>query len=58
MKLLHSVCAKLIYAKFCLTECAISNVVDYKFLKHYKGNEIKIVNPIDFVQIMEEEELI
>ena len=29
MKLLHSVCAKLIYAKLCLTECAISNVVDY-----------------------------
>ncbi len=29
MKLLNSVCAKLIYAKLCLTECEISDVVDY-----------------------------
>jgi hypothetical protein len=29
MKLLHSVCTKLIYPKLCLTECTVSDVVDY-----------------------------
>ena len=47
----HLACAVYSSCEFLLT-------TDIKFLKHYKGNEIKIVNPIDFVQIIEEEELI
>jgi hypothetical protein len=45
----HVACA--IYAK-----CDYFLTTDIKFQKHYKGNEISIINPIDFIQITGEEE--
>ena len=45
----HVACA--IYAS-----CEYLLTTDIKFQKHYKGSEIKIVNPIEFIQITEEEE--
>ena len=45
MKLLHSVCTKLIYAKLCLTECAISYVVDYNF---FQGGNINMATKANY----------
>ena len=45
----HVACA--IYSK-----CDYLLTTDIKFQKHYKGNEISIINPIDFIQITGEEE--
>ncbi|MBR2304211.1 MAG: hypothetical protein IJ871_03630 [Ruminococcus sp.] len=45
----HVACA--IYAS-----CEYLLTTDIKFQKHYKGNEITIINPIEFIQITEEEE--
>lgn len=45
----HIACA--IYAK-----CDYMLTTDIRLLKRYKGNEIKILNPVDFVQMEEEDE--
>ena len=45
----HAACA--IYAG-----CDYLLTTDYRFQKRYKGGEIKILNPLEFVQLVEEEE--
>ena len=44
----HIACA--IYAK-----CDYLLTTDARFMKRYKGNEITIINPVDFIQIETEE---
>ena len=44
----HLACA--IYGK-----CEYLLTTDIRFQKRYKGNEIKILNPLEFVQMVEEE---
>ena len=45
----HAACA--IYA-----ECDYLLTTDTRFQRRYKGGEVKILNPLEFVQIVEEEE--
>ena len=46
----HLACA--IYAK-----CEYLLTTDIRFQRRYKGNEIKILNPVEFINIVEEENI-
>ena len=49
-ELSHLACA--IYAG-----CEYLLTTDIRFQKRYKGNEIRILNPLEFVNLVEEEEI-
>lgn len=46
----HLACA--IYAK-----CEYLLTTDIRFQRRYKGNEIKILNPVEFINLVEEENI-